>query len=134
MLALTGQRKSEVAEARWSEFDLTKKVWLIPAERMKTDVDHVVPLSDDVLDLLKSLSRSKNGDHLFSTTFGKKPVNGFSKAKERLDRRMLRSWRAIARLRGESRRSAQIKPWVIHDIRRTMRTGAIRAAGARSGP
>ena len=123
MLALTGQRKSEVAEARWSEFDLTKKVWVIPAERMKTDVDHVVPLSDDVLDILKSLPRFKKGNHLFSTTFGKKPVNGFSKAKERLDRRMLRSWRAIARLRGEGRRTAQIKPWVIHDIRRTMRTG-----------
>ena len=27
MLALTGQRKSEVAEARWSEFDLVKKLW-----------------------------------------------------------------------------------------------------------
>jgi integrase len=112
-LALTGQRKSEVAEARWSEFDLTKKVWVTPAERMKTDVDHVVPLSDDVLDILKLLPRFKKGDHLFSTTFGKKPVNGFSKAKERLDRRMLRSWRAIARLRGEGRRTAQIKPWVI---------------------
>ena len=123
MLALTGQRKSEVAEARWSEFDLTKKVWVIPAERMKTDVDHVVPLSDDVLDILKSLPQFKKGDHLFSTTFGKKPVNGFSKAKERLDRRIVRSGRAIARLCGEGRRTAQIKPWVIHDIRRTMRTG-----------
>ena len=90
---------------------------------MKTDVDHVVPLSDGVLDILKSLPRFKKGDRLFSTTFGKKPVNGFSKAKERLDRRMLRSWRAIARLRGAGRRTAQIKPWVIHDIRRTMRTG-----------
>ena len=35
MLALTGQRKSEVAEARWSEIDLTRKLWTIPAERMK---------------------------------------------------------------------------------------------------
>ena len=123
MLALTGQRKSEVAEARWSEFDLAKKIWAIPAERMKADADHVVPLSDDVLEILKSLPRFKKGDHLFSTTFGTKPVNGFSKAKLRLDRRMLRSWRALARARGEDRREVQIKPWVIHDIRRTMRTG-----------
>jgi hypothetical protein len=37
--------------------------------------------------------------------------------------RMLRSWRALARVRGDDRRKAQIEPWVIHDIRRTMRTG-----------
>jgi integrase len=123
MLALTGQRKSEVAEARWSEFDLIEKLWVIPAERMKTDVDHVVPLPDDVLDILKSLPRFQKGDHLFSTTFGLKPVNGFSKAKQRLDRHILRSWRALARVRGEDRRKARIRPWIIHDIRRSVRTG-----------
>lgn len=123
MLALTGQRKSEVAEARWSEIDLAKKLWTIPAERMKAEAAHVVPLSDDVIALLRSLPRFKKGDHVFSTTFGVKPVNGFSKAKERLDNRMVRSWRALARLHGEDRRAVQIEPWVIHDIRRTMRTG-----------
>lgn len=123
MLALTGQRKSEVAEARWSEFDLTKRLWTIPAERMKADAAHVVPLSDDVMVVLKTLPRFKRGDHLFSTTFGKQPVNGFSKAKARLDRHMLRSWRAIGRAKGEDRRRAQIPAFVIHDIRRTMRTG-----------
>jgi integrase len=123
MLALSGQRKSEVAEARWSEFDLARQLWTIPAERMKADAAHVVPLTDDVLAILKSLPRFKRGDHLFSTTFGAQPVNGFSKAKARLDRRMLRSWRAIARARGEDRRKAEIEPFVIHDVRRTMRTG-----------
>jgi integrase len=123
MLALTGQRKSEVAEARWSEFDLARKLWTIPAERMKADAAHIVPLTADVLAILESLPRFKRGNHVFSTTFGNTPVNGFSKAKVRLDRRMLRSWRAIARARGEDRRKAEIEPFVIHDIRRTMRTG-----------
>jgi integrase len=123
MLALTGQRKSEVADARWSEFDLNKKLWTIPASRMKADAAHVVPLSDDVVAILKSLPTFRKGDHLFSTTFGVKPVNGFSKAKERVDKRMLHSWRALARARGDNRRKAKIEPWVIHDIRRTMRTG-----------
>ncbi len=123
MLALTGQRKSEVAEARWSEIDVTRKLWTIPAERMKADAAHVVPLSDDVIAILESLPRFKKGDHVFSTTFGAKAVNGFSKAKERLDRRMLLSWRALGRASGKDRREAQIEPWVIHDIRRTMRTG-----------
>ncbi len=123
MLLLTGQRKSEVAEARWSEFNLARKLWTIPSERMKADAAHVVPLTDDVIAILQSLPRFRKGDHLFTTTFGVKPVNGFSKAKERLDRRMLRSWRALARARGDDRHHAQIEPWVIHDIRRTMRTG-----------
>ena len=48
VLALTGQRRSEVGEARWREFDLTSKLWTIPAERMKADAPHLVPLSDSV--------------------------------------------------------------------------------------
>jgi integrase len=123
MLALTGQRKSEVAEARWTEFDLAQKLWTIPPERMKADAAHVVPLTDDAMAVLKTLPRFKRGDHLFSTDFGAKPVNGFSKAKTRLDRHMLRSWRAIGRINGKDRRKSQIPPFVIHDIRRSMRTG-----------
>src|SRR5262249_1948497 len=88
MLALTGPRKSEVAEARWSEFDFAKSLWTIPPERMKSDAAHVVPLSDDVIAILKTLPRFKKGDHLFSTTFGNQPVNGFSKGKVRLDRHL----------------------------------------------
>jgi integrase len=110
MLALTGQRKSEVAEARWPEFDLAAKSWVIPAERMKMDAPHVVPLIDDVLEILKSLPRSR-GDYLFSTEFGAKPVNGFGQAKMKLDKAM------AAELGGT------LDPFVIHDIRRTMRTG-----------
>jgi len=116
MLALTGQRKSEVAEAQWSEFDLPKKLWTIPAARMKADAAHVVPLSDDVVAILKSLPRFKKGNHLFSTDFGVKPVNGFSKAKTKLDAAML------AKLR-ESDGNAKLPPFVIHDIRRSVRTG-----------
>ena len=108
------------------------KVWVIPAERMKTDVDHVVPLSDEVIALLKSLPRFHQGDHLFSTTFGKKPVNGFSKAKARLDRRMW-AGRAIARLHGEGRRKldrALGDPrYSPHDAH-----GIVRATGVRYGP
>jgi integrase len=123
LLALTGQRKSEVAKARWSEIDLAQRLWSIPPERMKAGAAHVVPLPDDAIAILKTLPRFGKGDYVFSTTFGTKPVNGFSKAKERLNAEMLLSWRAIGRTRGENRREAEIAPWVIHDIRRTMRTG-----------
>ncbi len=111
MLMLTGQRKSEVAEARWSEFDLQNRLWTIPAGRMKADAVHIVPISDDVLALLQSLPRFRKGDFLFSTTYGAKPVNGLSKAKERLDARMTDAL------------GAKPKEFVLHDIRRTVRTG-----------
>src|SRR5262249_7332853 len=67
--------------------------------------------------------RFKKGDHLFSTTFGEKPVSGFSKAKRRLDRKMTRTWRTLGRISGIDRRKAEVGDWVIHDIRRTVRTG-----------
>jgi integrase len=116
LLMVTGQRKSEVAEAQWSEFDLAKKIWTIPAERMKADAAHVVPLSDDAIKILESLPRFNSGDFLFSTTFGKSPVNGFSKGKARFDTAIL------AKLREQDRR-AKLPDFVIHDLRRTVRTG-----------
>jgi integrase len=123
MLALTGQRRNEVGWARWSEINLEQKLWTIPAERMKGGAAHVVPLTDDVLVILKELPHFKGGDYLFSSTFGKKPVRGFNRAKRALDGHMLRSWRALGRIRGEDRRDKTIPPFVVHDVRRTVRTG-----------
>jgi integrase len=128
MLLLTGQRKSEVAEARWHEFNLETKLWTIPPERFKSDAVHVVPLTDDVIELLKDLPRWRSGDYLFSTTGGRKAVNGFSKAKERLDERMLRTLKAMARRKsllrnsGRSQSDTTLQPFVLHDLRRTVRT------------
>jgi hypothetical protein len=51
------------------------------------------------------LPRFDRGDHVFSTTFGVKPVNGFSKAKQAIDAEM-----------------PKMPGWVLHDIRRTVRT------------
>jgi integrase len=116
LLMLTGQRRSEVAEARWAEFDLAKKLWAIPAERMKAGAAHVVPLSDDVLAILQSLPKFERGDYAFSMTFGAKPVNGFDKAKERLDAEMLKVSR-------EDDPKATPPDFVVHDLRRTVRTG-----------
>jgi integrase len=123
LLALTGQRKSEVAEAVWSEFDLAGKLWTIPAERMKAGAAHVVPLTRDVVALLEKLPRFLHGEHLFSTTFGKKAVNGFSNAKKRLDELMLKEARDRAVRRHDNPASVKLDKWRIHDIRRTMRTG-----------
>jgi integrase len=123
LLLLTIQRKSEVSDARWSEFDLQKKLWTIPAERMKADAPHVVPLADDAIAALSALPRFRKGDYLFSTTFGRKPVSGFSKAKKRLDTEMLEELRRLVEQRGDDCDQVVLGNWVIHDIRRTGRTG-----------
>jgi integrase len=59
LLMLTFVRPGELRFARRDEFDIENRIWTIPDERMKTDNDHVVPLSDQaikVLTLLKPLA------------------------------------------------------------------------------
>lgn len=111
LLLVVGQRKSECAEMRWSEIDLNKKLWVIPPERMKQGAVHAVPLSDMAVSILQSLPRFKRGDFVFSTCFGEKPVAGFSKGKARLDKQMA------------TELGAEPPPFVLHDLRRSMRTG-----------
>lgn len=72
---LTACRSGEVRGAKWSEFDREKKVWTIPAERMKAGREHEVPLSEAVLALLKSLPQSS--DIVFPGTKGQ-PLSDMS--------------------------------------------------------
>ena len=60
---LTASRANEVKGARWDEISFAQKTWTVPGERMKRDRMHVVPLSDEALDLLRSLPR--DGDLIF---------------------------------------------------------------------
>jgi integrase len=55
-LILTAARTSEVTGARWSEIDLTAKVWTVPASRMKAGREHRVPLSDEALAILAAVA------------------------------------------------------------------------------
>jgi integrase len=122
LLLLTGCRNTEVRDARWREFDITAAVWRIPEERFKSGSEHLVALSGDALALLRGLPGFQWGDHLFSATFGRTAVHDLSRAKVELDRRMLRSLRALARSRGENAAEVELKPFVVHDLRRTVRT------------
>jgi integrase len=54
---LTACRPGEVVNAQWSEIDFQKKIWTIPAERMKAEKEHTVPLSPQAIKLLKSLTQ-----------------------------------------------------------------------------
>ncbi len=68
---LTATRPSEAVEAQWGEFDLDAKVWTIPAERMKANKPHRVPLSKEAMALLEALPGKREG-HLFPGE-GRKP-------------------------------------------------------------
>ena len=52
---LTGVRAAECTKALWSEFDLSKRLWTIPGERMKEGKEHRVPLSAAALAVLKTM-------------------------------------------------------------------------------
>ncbi|EDQ6205875.1 tyrosine-type recombinase/integrase [Salmonella enterica subsp. enterica] len=59
-------RPAEVAEAEWTEFDLEKALWIIPAERMKARRDHTIPLPHQAVEMLTALKGiTGNRKHLF---------------------------------------------------------------------
>ena len=128
-LMLTALRVNELADASRPEFYNRDRVWVIPAERMKGKNAgkkqaraHAVPITDDLLVLLELLPRLNGGPYLFSTTNGESPTWLCSKMKKRLDRRMLRTLRALARMRGEDPSTIELRPYVVHDVRRTVRS------------
>jgi len=67
---LTAARSGEVRGATWYEIDLTAKIWTIPADRMKADKEHFVPLSAVAIRLLESLPRDKGNDYVFPAQKG----------------------------------------------------------------
>lgn len=52
---LTGSRTGEVLGMEWAEIDFDARLWTVPAARMKTDTEHRVPLTDEMLDILEPL-------------------------------------------------------------------------------
>jgi integrase len=105
LLALTGQRREEVAQLTWDEVDLGSQTWTLPASRTKNGKRHIVHLSNDAIAVL---NRSPNmGDFVFSLS-GTKPFQSFSAAKRELDK-----------LSG-------VSDWRLHDLRRTCVSGMAR--------
>jgi integrase len=128
-LMLTALRLNEMADASRPEFNYRDRVWVIPAERMKGKNAgkkqaraHAVPLTDHFLAVLDTLPKFDGGPFLFSTKNGESPVWMGTKVKEHLDSRMLRTLRALARVRGEDPRAVELPHFVNHDVRRTVRS------------
>jgi integrase len=103
-LLLTGARRNEASEMKWSEIDGDD--WTLPAARNKTKVDLVRPLSKAAQDILET---AKQGEFVFSTDDGATPISGFSKFKTAFDK------------------ASGTSGWTIHDCRRTARSLMSRA-------
>jgi integrase len=65
---LTATRTSETIEAKWSEIDLSKRIWTIPKERMKKAKEHRVPLSEQAIELLKTLEDNQS-EYVFTSAW-----------------------------------------------------------------
>lgn len=100
LLLATAQRRSEVANMRWSEIHWDRNVWEIPAERSKNGKPHEVPLSPFALAVLKGIPHFEGWDLVFTTT-GYSPISGITKM--------------VLRIQAASETSA----WRLHDLRRT---------------
>jgi integrase len=114
ILLLTGQRRGELALARWIDIDFEQKIWNIPAMHTKTDKAHTVPLSDFAIEGFKALKAlTRNARHVLPNEAADGPV----------DPKLL--------TRGVARREARMKKlgiseFTLHDLRRTCRTGLAR--------
>ena len=105
MLALTGQRREEVAQMVGDEIDFNCRTWTLPGSRTKNGKPHIVHLSEACIKLIKRASRS--GSYVFSIS-GARPFQNFTNAKRVLDE-----------LSG-------VTGWRLHDLRRTCVSGMAR--------
>ena len=83
---LTAARSGEILGMRWDEVDLGKKLWIIPAERMKAGREHRVPLSSRAISILQKLEKIKLGEFVFPGQVRHKPLSNM--AMEMVLRRM----------------------------------------------
>jgi integrase len=114
LLILTGQRREEVGGMLWSELDLDAALWTIGKDRTKNGLAHEVPLSQPATAILRAVTHRDDRDFVFGAGDG--PFQGWSNAKAALDERM------TAALSGKKGDAAKLKPWRLHDVRRTVAT------------
>jgi integrase len=83
---LTAARSGEILGMRWSEIDLDKKIWSVPANRMKAGREHRVPLPLRAVVMLRQLQKLNTGEFVFPGQARNKPLSNM--AMEMVMRRM----------------------------------------------
>lgn len=129
LLILTAARRDEIATARLSWIDRGARSLTVPASEYKTGIGHMIPLTGTALEIIDAAPIVDGRDWLFPSQRAlsaaevgdperDRPVSGYSKAKEILDR-------AINAAR-EKAGAEPMADWTLHDLRRTVRTGLSR--------
>lgn len=70
-LLLTAARSGEIRGATWAEFDQDKKVWTVPALRMKMKKEHRVPMNESTIRILNALPKMEGSEFVFPGLRGK---------------------------------------------------------------
>ena len=83
---LTAARSGELLGMQWPEIDLDKKIWTVPADRMKAGREHRVPLCPRAVAILRQLEKVKTGNFVFAGQARHKPLSNM--AMEMVLRRM----------------------------------------------
>jgi integrase len=83
---LTAARSGEILGMRWLEIDFDKKIWTVPADRMKAGREHRVPLSPRAIAIVRRLEKLKTGEFVFAGQARRKPLSNM--AMEMVLRRM----------------------------------------------
>jgi integrase len=105
LLALTGQRREEVAKLAWDELDLKQRVWTIPKSRTKNAKPHTVQLSVQSIAVLRRMQEQR--PYVFASPEAKS-FQHFAAAKRKLDE------------------ISAVSAWRLHDLRRTCVSGMAR--------
>lgn len=122
ILLLTGQRRGELALARWIDVNFEARTWAIPDAHAKGGKGHTVPLSDAALAEFEALRRlAKHDRFVLPNEDGDGPA----------DPKLLT--RGVARCLPRMRKLG-IEAFTLHDLRRTCRTGLARLKGADGKP
>jgi len=127
LLLLTGQRREEVAAVTWAEVDRATATWIIPADKAKNGVAHIVPLAPAVVEELDQLALARQ--HAAEdakldaqrwpkagpvvSIRGTHPISCFSQAKKLLDAE-------VTKVREDD---GALPRWRTHNLRRTLATG-----------
>jgi integrase len=122
-LALTGQRLREVAHIPEAELNLSERAWIIAGDRTKNGDTHLVPISDSALTIWEGAPRIKNDAGLLFPSSAGTPLSAMSKMKAKLDGIILALMKEEAADAGADPDVVKVRPWRIHDLRRTASVG-----------
>jgi integrase len=105
LLITTGQRRSECGGICWPELNTDHTIWTIPAKRAKNGREHSLPLGSLSREIIARVPHVVGRDLLFGART-ERGFTGWAEHKRALDKRL----------------GDQVRPWTLHDLRRTAAT------------